>query len=320
MYLVVWLDGTQVRVCGPLLRRLNAALSVLNSYRREDAPGLVFGGDEVRLRGFCEELADQQFGTTVPDILRQLCGLARDHRISVVRPTTAAVTTSPKPKAYPKHISPAGKKIWDEMLKQHGPMIRRKYPNKERQWAAALILYERFAAEVGVQPFRPIKSTEQKLRQASRDDVRKKVQMGGMRAGAALDRFIAAVQPMVARIKDEKFYEAVREREAFFLTTVYPLILKRNTNPVDVINHAIEQGWAGVQGRYVQQPIDRITHLLIEPNGKQLSAYVAAMLSRDQVILIFEFPDDASDAELVKGLEKAGRQWIRSGRIAWTAR
>lgn len=319
MYLAVWLEGPDVKVGAPPLRRLNGALAVLRAHSRDDLPGLVFSGAEQRLRGLCEALEATTWPDNVPDVLHVLYGLARRHRISVVTPTTAAVTTVPRVGRYPRHISKKGRAVWDVVVDRHKQQIRR-YGGKKRQWAAAIILYRRYAAAQGIEPFRALKTTEQKLRDASRDDIRKKIQMGSMRAGQDLEDLIKDLGDKVLRLKDEKFKEVAREGAAYFITTQYPLLLRRNVTPVAALGILMAKGWAGQPGRHLHRQVDRHTHLLVEPKGPQLVAYVATMLTRDQVILVFEFPEDVQERDLLRGIEKAGRSWVRSGRVTWTAR
>lgn len=319
MYLVVWLDGQDVRVCRPMLRRLNAALAVLRSHQHEDAPGMVFSGDPERLRAFCDKLDAMTFGTTVPDVLHGIHTVARDCRISVVHPVTAKVTTVPRVGSYPRHITKAGQAVWDGMMQKHQDQIRG-YGDKAKQWAAAIILYQRYCQAKGVRPFRDLKTTEQKLREASRDDIRKTIAMGAARAAKVLDDAIEDLGDAVLRLKDEKFYETAKERRAYFITTQYPVVLARNVTPVEALRRLAERGWAGVQGREIHRNVDRHTHLLIEPNGRQLRAYVSSMLTRDELILVFDFPEDVTEQALLRGMEKAGRRWVSSGRLTWTAR
>lgn len=353
MYAAIWIDESKaaanekIVVCNPLMSRLNAAVAVLNSQRRADAPSLILSGESTALKAFLASLdkADDSWGEANADsLIDSIISRAGQMGLSTVdydEATTDAVAAvvaryiplrmfagiqlvlavrkEPKPKMYPNHITPEAKPLWDKLVVEHKKVLNRFKSDKKKMWAAAIILLKRLAAQKNVKPFSRDPAAEhlhKTLQKEGGRDLSKEATNSNFRAlkevSDVFDRLKG--EALVSRLTSEKFYEVEKSRSIYYITTYQVAKVRRTVEPRAVIDRiaATSAGWSKVR-QVAKRKIDSYTSVLAEPEGPDVVFYMVTGFTRDQVILILDIPEDTSDAKILKRLGTAGRKWVKTG-------
>jgi len=330
MYVALWIDESKdsanekIVICKPLLQRLNAALAVLNAEKRKDAPSMIFSGDPERLQRFVQEIEklDDSLGNIETGVL--VDGLARlaDYTgVSTVPFPTEATAAKPirripKPGYYPRYITREAKPIWDMVVKQHKKTIDKYKQDKMRMWAAAIVIFKRYAAQEGVAPFSKDASQE-KFNQALINDLHKVINRGNSKALSESERIFEKLYEagLVARLTTEKFYEVATRNAQYYITTYRWAKLRKGIQPKDVLGWLMLNGYRGQPGKYATLWIDQSTDLLVEPEGKDVYFYIVTTLTRAQLNTLFELDETADPKKILKRLGTAGRRWVKTGTL-----
>lgn len=226
-----------------------------------------------------------------------------------------ALRKSPQVKLYPQHVTKQGKKIWDKVVIEQKAQINQ-YKSKEQQWAAALILFQREAAHLGVKPF-TIDPNLEGLRKRASKELNSRLSAGNAKASREADGIFKALKArgQASLMTKQQFYEAVWYRGKFYLTTSRTIKLN-NSQPGDVLEFLNGRGYDVKLPLYSHRTLDNYTDILFEPQGAQaLYCFVTAFISRDNATLLFGLGEDANDNEIVKHLNQAGRRWVKTGTL-----
>ncbi len=332
MYAAVWINPEPERaegrvvVCKPLLARQNAAVAVLRSEVRDDARSTILSGEHKHLVAFLKNLekVDGAWAELGDDeLIDTINNLAVESDISVVEwegtevqsHVVVAVRKNPKPKLYPRYITPAGKKIWDSLFDDYKKVINRYKSDKKKMWAAAILLLQRVASQRNVKPFSKDPSYE-KTRSMSQQEINKRANNGNFKALEESERTFDELKKagLVNRLTKEKFYEVAKHSSRYYITTYRWAKLRKGVQPNAVLRELLAtQGYKGRPGKYAHKSIDAVTDLLVEPEGKDVYFYLTTFLTHDQVILLFDLDEATSDSKILKLMGKAGRQWVKTG-------
>ena len=324
MYLALWIDesreraGDKVICCTPLLNRQNTAVAVLRGSQHAGSDGLIFSGDQQLLSVLVrriEQATERHPELAEGRLLAAVKWLARDTGASLVEfDASAAVLAAvkmPKVGLYPLQITREAKPLWDETLERFGKTIH-KYADTRRQWAAAIIIFQRLADQHRVKPFKR-DPTQDKLGNKMAREVNRRANRGNHRALQLIQDVFDDNRELLARVGPERFYEAAKNQRLYYVTTVQRLQPKKGVEPGRVIDALMDGGWGGQRGRYVFKALDQYTSVLIEPTGQVLDAYIATSMTKDLVILLFGLPEDVRETEIIKQLNAAGKRWVKTG-------
>jgi hypothetical protein len=323
MYLALWIDESQdtppgrVVVCTPLLKRENTAVAVLRGVAHADSLSLIFSGERDALSTMAEELVRVDRPEFTPQqLIGKVRGMADFVGVSEVEfdaKTVTAAVKVPRAGLYPRAITPDAKPIWDETVKRFEKTIKR-YSDNRKKWAAAIVIFQRLAAERGVRPFVRDVGTD-KLRNDLGREINRRLNRSNHHALQLVRDTFDQNGELLARLGTERFYEAAWSNKTYYVTTVQVLRPRRGVEPARVIAELMRQRWGGQAGRYVFRAVDQWTSVLIEPYGQDLAAYIASAISRAQVILLFALPEDATHAAVIEQLKSAGRRWVKTGTL-----
>lgn len=309
---------------------------MLKSEKREDASSLILSGDPERLKAIIGELdkADDEWDNLTDDqLIASIIALAKRYDASPVEfgdvdgddisaaYVVLAIRRIPKPKAYPRLITKEAKPIWDMLTVEHKDVLNKYKSDKKLMWAAAIIILKRYAAEKGIKPFTRDPGA-QKVRKTAIVHINKRANNGNHDALDLIqDLFtrLKAAKLVKGRVSAEKFYEAVKHRQRYYITTVQTMTLTQRADPDFVIRTVSQMDqFGGHPPKYAMAQTNEVTYLYVQPGGKgdtNLYCYIATYLTRDQVILLFDLDDDAKDAEILKLSAKAGRRWVKTGEL-----
>ena len=323
MYAAIWIDDSKKRanekivVCHPLLGRLNTAIAVLRSQKRSGAPSIIISGDGTKIGSLIAKLdtADEAWDARTSDqLITEIASAAKSFGLSVVDQgeVTAAIRRMPKPKEYPLHITKEAKPVWDMITVEHRDALDQYKEDKPKMWALALILLQRYAKKLNIEPFSK-DPDDIKLRRMSAMEFHKRANNGNVKAleiiSEAFDYLHTA--RIAARITGEQFYESAKHKSLYYITTIQ--IARLNAaSPGQAIQSLRMIGWGGT-GKYAHRNINSLTDVLAEPEGKDLAFFLTTRMTRDEVILLFGFSEDASDDKILKIMSSAGRRWVKTG-------
>lgn len=336
MYLAVWIDDGKERphdrivLVTPLLKRLNAAVALLNSQKREDATSMILSGDERALNQFAYlvDQADDGWVTSNRDRMVDALGVIAEKAGCSVVPFDgteghAAATWEeehrdrpkpkrhPKPGLYPRLITKEGKALWDEVVEQYKATIARFKSDKEKMWAAAILIFKRVAGERGIRPFS--KDVSQIDQGKIVTKTHRIINRGNHKALASIEKAAEMLQKekLAKRLTNEKFYEAANEAGKWYVTTFRVLETPDAKRALQLL---AEKAWGMGTGGYLHRTVDTYTDVLAEPMGQnKLYFYVATHLTRDLMSVLFPTLRNADAKTIMRTLSKAGRQWVKTG-------
>jgi hypothetical protein len=338
MYLAVWINDREetpdkrIILCTPLLKRLNAAITLLQSRRHKDADSLVLSGDQNQLNRFAEMLdeADDEWLTNQNDrLVDALTIVATKAGCSIVpygavpdgvtsELAVAKVTKQPKPGLYPRFITKEGKAIWDDVLEKYRRTIGRYKADKEKMWAAAIMIYQRMAQQQNVKPF--TRDFGQSHRGKMKTETHRRINQGNFKALKAIESAaqMLAKEKLAGRLTNEKFYEAAIENRRYYITTFQALNTPDAKRAVQLL---LDKHWGGgAAGQAVHRAVDMYTDVLAEPfNQKKLHFYIATHLTRDLMEIMFPGVADKDKQTVLRTLSAAGRKWVKTGTMRTVA-
>lgn len=241
-----------------------------------------------------------------------------------------AVRKIPKAKFYPRFITKEAKPLWDDLVVDHKKVLNKYKSDKQKMWIAAIIILQRVAAQKGVKPFTkepgsmayPLKEERGNklkninIRKDAHEDIANRANKGNLRALDASEVAFDSLKEagLVNRLTKEKFYEVAKHQSRYYITTYRWAKLRKDVKPGAVIRHLLSaEGYNGAPGKYAHKNIDAVTDILVEPEGKDVNFYFTTFLTKDQVILLFDLPEDVSDRKIMKLMGTAGRKWVKTG-------
>jgi|GEM_PF-7043822 len=331
MYLAVWIDDRNDRphdrivLVTPLLKRLNAAVALLNSKKREDATSLILSGDQQALNQFAQlvDRADDDWVTENDGQLLDALGVVADKAGCSIVPfdgqdgqvaadvVLAKIKRIPKPGLYPRFITKEGKAIWDEVVVQYKKTLNNYKADKEKMWAAAILIFKRVAGQRDVKPF--TKDFGAPHRGKILTETHRRINRGNHKALKAVQKAaeLLAKEKLATRLTNEKFYETAHHGGRYYITTYQVLTTVDATRALDLLR---EKAWGGGAPGYVHRAVDMYTDVLAEPLGKKkLYFYIATHLTSDLMNIMFPSLEDADSQTIMRTLSKAGRQWVKTG-------
>lgn len=331
----MWIDSERpsasekIVVCKPLLEREGAAVAVLNSHKREGAPSAIISGEGERLRHFIGELDsvdDRLDHFSDDELVAAIIKMAEMAKLSPIDfgedPVEAlawvvlAIRRIPKPKAYPRFITKRGRKIWDGVVVDHKDVINRFKKDKKKMWAAAILMYQRACGTLGIEPFTKEDPGQDKVRKMAVNDINRKSNKGNFKAIQIIQNLFDDLkdEKLASKLTVEKFYEAARHRNIYYVTTFQRILLRRGVQPEAIIGKLLSRsGFYGKPGQYAAQGMNAVTDLIIEPEGAQVHCYITTHLSKDQIIILFGLAEEVTHKQILKALGTAGRKWVKTG-------
>lgn len=334
MYLAVWIDDRKdtpderIVLVTPLLKRLGAAVALLNSRKRLNADHVILSGDEHSLNRFAELLdnADDEWKSDNNDrLIEALKTVAAKAGCSVVpsdgRPgqiggavEVLAVIQKPRAGLYPRYITKEGKAVWDEIVEKYEKTIA-KYQegrNYEKMWAAAIIIYRRVAGAKGIRAF--TRDFGQAHRGKILTETHRRVNRGNAKALEATQRAteMLAKEQLGSQLSNEQFYEAAIKKGRYYLVTFRVLKTPDADRAMELLS---EKAWGrGAAGHALHRMIDHYTDVMVEPMGqKQLYFYIMTKLSRDFLEIMWPSLVKADEKTLLRKLGQMGRKWVKTG-------
>lgn len=338
MYLAVWIDDREetpdrrIVLCTPLLKRLNAAITLLQSRRHIDADSIILSGDQNQLNNFAGMLdeADDAWLTKHNDrLVDALTIVATKAGCSVVPYGSvpdgvtsgivrAAVRKEPKPGLYPRFITKEGKAIWDDVLEKYRRTIHKYKGDKEKMWGAAILIYQRVAQQKEVRPF--TRDFGESHRGKMKTETHRRINQGNFKALKSIESAaqMLAKEKLAGKLTNEKFYEAAHENKRYYITTFRAL---NTPNAKQAAQFLLEKHWGGgVPGHAVHRAVDMYTDVLAEPFGqKKLHFYIATHLTRDLMEIMFPGLADRDKQTVLRTLSAAGRKWVKTGTMRTVA-
>lgn len=327
MYLAIWFDKRAptlpetVILVTPLLRDLNSAVSLLVSRRRRGADSMIVSGDGPQINRFVAQLEESARAWKSYRAMRESIRLIADRSgISIVpfgkEPARVAaivvakVTKGPKPGLYPRGLDKKARPIWDEVTDNYKKLIKRHGPDKQRMWAAAIILTKRVAADRGVPSF--TMDPDKKHRRKMQTEVQRRINRGNAKALQAIERAGGILQSrkLASGLSKEKFYESAEHKGVYYITTFRTM---RSKDPAGALDVLMEDWGGGQPGRYAHRPVDHVTDVLVEPVGQGLYFYATTRMTRDSVAILFGVEEGADSREVLRTLSAAGRRWVKTG-------
>jgi hypothetical protein len=326
MYLAIWFDSTKRKpseclvMVTPLLQKLNAAVAVLKAQKRDDAEGCILSGNEQGLNRFAlmVDQADDEWDSTNPErLLDAISIIAEKADCSIVpydnKPAQVAakVTTRPGVKVYPRLITPEGKKLWDELMVKYQKTIDRYSADKEKMWAAAILIYQRVAHAQGTKPFQ--KDAGAAHRSKVLTEQHKRINRGNAKALKAVEKAANMLQQakLGGRLTNEKFWEAAQNGDRYFITTYQ---VQNSPNPAAALELLADKKWGQKYQHAVYRAVDMHTSILAEPMGKKkIYYYLATKMPTDVMEIMFPTLEGADPQTILRTLGKAGRQWVKTG-------
>lgn len=335
MYAAIWIDSERpsasekIVVCKPLLEREGAAVAVLTSHKREGAPSVILSGDGERLRhliGELDSIDDRMDHFSDDELVAAIVKMAEMAKLSSVdfgegsvealAWVVLAIRRIPKPGAYPRFITKRGRKVWDGVVVDHKAVINRFKSDKKKMWAAAIIMYQRACGTLGIEPFTKEDPGQNKVRKMAVNDINRKSNKGNFRALQVIQTFFDELKTegLVSRLTVEKFYEAAKHRDLYYVTTFQRILPRKGVLPSAIIGKLLTRtGFYGKPGQYAAQGMNAVTDLIIEPDGKAVHCYITTHLSKDQIIILFGLEENVTIAQILKVLGTAGRKWVKTG-------
>ena len=334
MYLAVWINDREdtpdrrICLCTPLLKRLNAAITLLQSRKRKDADSLILSGDQNQLNEFAAMLdaADDEWLSSNNDrLIDALTIVAAKAGCSVVpygnvpegitsNVVYAEVKKAPRVGLYPRFITKEGKKVWDEVLKKYARTIEQYDEEKDKQkmWAAAILIYQRVANQKEVKPF--TRDFGETHRGKMRTKTHLRINQSNFKALNAVKNAanILAKQNLATKLTREQFWEAAHENKRYYITTFQTLNTPDSKQALQVL---FDKHWGtGVPGQYVHKEVDMYTDVMAEPaKAKKLYFFIVTHLTRDLMSIMFPSLEKADPQTIMRTLGKAGRQWVKTG-------
>lgn len=330
MYLALWLDDDQsaprdrIVMVRPLLKKETAAVALLRSAKREDADSMILSGDIEGLNQFARyvDAADDEWTSHDNErLLDALRVVAEKAGCSIVpfgdqpghaaaRYITAALK-QPRVGLYPRFITKEGKKVWDEVLQHYKKTIAKYKADKQRMWAAAIIIYKRVAGQRGIKAFN--KYFGDKDRSKTVTDAHRRINRGNFKALKEISKAAGTLEKagLGTRLTNEKFFESAEHNGRFYITTFQVQNTKDSTA---ALQYLADKAWGTGTGKYLHRAVDQYTDILAEPTGpKKLYYYVATHLTRDMVAVLFPTLQNADKQTITRTLAKAGRRWVKTG-------
>jgi hypothetical protein len=332
MYLAVWINDREetpdrrICLCTPLLKRLNAAVALLQSRKRHDADSVILSGDQNQLNRFVElldEADDDWLADRNDRLVDALTIVAAKAGCSVVpygsvpdgvtsEMVRAAVKKMPKPGLYPRYITKEAKPIWDDVLEKYKKTLHQYKADKEKMWGAAILIFQRVAHAQQVRPF--TRDFGQSHRGKIQTVTHRRINQGNFKALKAIENAaqMLAKQKLAGRLTNEKFYEAAHENGRYYITTFQALTTPDAKRAVQFL---LGEHWGGgVPGQYAHRAVDMYTDVMAEPLGqKKLHFYIVTHLTRDLMEIMWPGLADKDKQTVLRTLGKAGRQWVKTG-------
>lgn len=335
MYLAVWIDdrkdtpNERIVLVTPLLKRLGAAVALLNSRKRLKADHIILSGDEHALNRFAELLdnADDEWKSRNNDrLIEALKVIAAKAGCSVVPSDgragqvggafeVLAVIQKPRVGLYPRYITKEGKEVWDEIVEKYERTIAKYQEGKnyEKMWAAAIIIYRRVAGAKGIRAF--TRDFGQAHRGKILTETHRRINRGNAKALEATERAaeMLAKEKLGSHLSTEQFYEAAIKNGRYYLMTYRVLNTPDVRKAVELL---AEKAWgrrAG-SGHALHRAIDHYTDVAAEPMGaKKLYFYIMTKLSRDFLEIMWPSLVKADERTLLRKLGEMGRKWVKTG-------
>lgn len=332
MYLAVWINDREetpdrrICLCTPLLKRLNAAVALLQSHKRHDADSIILSGDQNQLNRFAELLdqADDDWLTERNDrLIDALTIVATKAGCSVVPygsvpngvtswTVRAAVKKMPKPGLYPRYITKEGKAVWDDVLEKYKKTIHKYKADKEKMWGAAILIFQRVAHAKNIKPF--TRDFGQSHRGKIQTVTHRRINQGNFKALKAIENAaqMLAKEKLAGRLTNEKFYESAHENQRYYITTFQTLTTPDAKRAVQFL---LDKQWGGgVPGQYAHRAVDMYTDVMAEPVGaKKLYFYLVTHLTRDIMEIMFPGLAAKDKQTVLRTLSRAGRKWVKTG-------
>lgn len=330
MYLALWIDDEKERphdrivMVKPLLKNQTAAIALLQSERRAGADAMILSGDIAGLNQFAAYVnaADEEWSThDNAKLLEALQVVAEKAGCSIVpfgdldghaAAMVLAALKQPRPGLYPRYITKEAKLVWDEVLKHYKKTIAKYKADKERMWAAAIIIFKRICGQRGITPFK--KDFGDQDRERLINDVHRLINRGNFKALKEVAKAAGqlAKEKLAGKLTNEKFYESAEHKGRFYLTTVQTL---NTPDSAAVLEFLAEKLWGmGVPGQYLTRAVDQYTDILVEPmGGKKLYFFIATHLTREMLVVLFPTLEKADQRTILRTLSKAGRKWVKTG-------
>lgn len=335
MYVAIWLDpqpptaDERIVVCTPLLPRQGAAVAILRSRRLADAKSLILSAERSDLIAFLKELdqADDSWNALTDDelvdaIVRKAATMAVSEvdfgELAAVAFYVTAVRKIPKPGSYPRFITKEAKPLWDDLTVRYRKSLDKFKSDKKMMWAAAVIMLKRLAAEKRVKPFTK-DPTEDKVRKMARNEISRRANNGNFKALKEVKEAFKFLKRagLASALAPEAFLETVKHGDRYYVTTFQQAALPKGVKPSFAINQLLfGRRYGGKPEKFAHKNIDNLTDVLVEPKGKNLHFHLTTSLTRDQVILLFGLDEEVTDAAIRRTLQRAGADWVRTGRLA----
>lgn len=328
MYLALWLDDTKqaprerIVMVKPLLKKQTAAVALLSAERRADADSMILSGDIEGLNQFAQyvDAADDEWSThDNTKLLEALQVVAEKAGCSVVpygeldghaAAMVLAGLKQPRPGLYPRFITKEAKPIWDEVLEHYRKTIAKYKSDKEKMWAAAVIIFKRVCGQRGVKAFK--KDFGDKDRDKIVKDAHRLINRGNFKALKEVSKAAGQLtkEKLAGKLTNEKFYESAEHKGRFYLTTFQSLNTPDSSR---ALQYLAEQAWGAGQG-YLHRAVDQYTDILAEPMGqKKLYFFITTHLTREMLYVLFPTLRDTDQATILRTLSKAGRKWVKTG-------
>lgn len=330
MYLALWLDDSKdaprerIVMVKPLLKKQTAAVALLNAERRADADSMILSGDIESLNQFAQyvDAADDEWSShDSTKLLDALQVVAEKAGCSVVpfgdldghaAAMVVAAIKQPRPGLYPRLITKEAKPIWDEVLEHYKKTIAKYKKDKERMWAAAIIIFKRVCGQRGVKPFK--KDFGEKDKEHVIKHAHQLINRGNFKALKEVAKAAGqlAKEKLAGKLTNEKFFESAEHEGQFYITTFQAL---NTPDSAAALEYLRQKKWGGgVPGRYLHRAVDQYTDIMVEPMGaKKLYFYVATNLTREMLAVLFPTLDGADTQTILRTLSKAGRKWVKTG-------
>lgn len=332
MYLAVWINDQEdtpdrrICLCTPLLKRLNAAITLLQSQKRAESDSLILSGDQNQLNEFVrllDEADDQWLSDNNDTLIDALTVVAAKAGCSVVpygsvpdgvvaEFVRAEVKKAPRVGLYPRYITKDAKPIWDDVLEKYVKTINKYKDDKEKMWAAAIMIFQRVAHAQNIKPF--TRDFGQAHRGKMQTKTHQRINQGNYKALKAVEQAanMLGKQKLATKLTREKFWEAAHENNRYYITTYQTLNTPDSKRALQVL---FDNHWGtGVPGQYVHRAVDMYTDVMAEPGGaKKLYFWLQTHLTRDLMEILFPGLANKDKQTVMRMLGKAGRQWVKTG-------
>lgn len=227
----------------------------------------------------------------------------------IIAGTDSGPTRKPEPKSYPRHISLPGKSVWDGMFKDYrDEILRLGKGDNLREWAAAIIIYQRLAKSKNVAPYRGHKGLLL--------DESKKAQKLPLTLEKARNKgtreLLKVVKILGGQSQDPKYDHPSFQRGTYRFAFYLPIPLKGKSNKykAELKKKLVKAGFSS--DRRIEKKGDGFSLVLDPSTREEWNLFLQIPVAEHEARLISGKKDRQ---QILKRLNRLGRKWYKENKF-----